>query len=78
MSNEALELWLNDNWFSIELALEAIDMEATAEPQLAEAARANNVTHDDSGILPAPPVTPGVKRHRTRMTGRAAHRLCHA
>ena len=38
MSNEALELWLNDNWFSTELALEAIDMEATAEPQLAEAA----------------------------------------
>lgn len=38
MSNEAVELWLNDSWFLIELALEAMETEATAEPQLAEAA----------------------------------------
>ncbi|WP_281284668.1 hypothetical protein [Cobetia crustatorum] len=38
MSNEALELWVDDNWFTIELALEALDSEEQPVLLLAEAA----------------------------------------
>lgn len=38
ISNEALELWLDDNWFAIEVALELLDFEEQSVLLLAEAA----------------------------------------